>query len=160
MQEALSKELIEKIDEARVDKAKVIKAIEFATNHHKGQKRLTGEDFVCHPLKVAISSLENDLEQDTNIIVASLLHDVVEDTSIKIADIWQEFGRETAKLVEGLSRRKTINDVTANLMIDSLIDKFHAPIIKDRLRAIKLFRPYTTMNQSCPWTGSCPLSLE
>ena len=139
MQEALSKELVEKLDESLVDKAKVIKAIEFAREHHMGQKRLSGEDFVCHPLKVAISSLENDLRQNTDIIVASLLHDVVEDTGVKIADIWQTFGLDIAKLVEGLSRRKKINHTTADLMIDSVMDKFCAPIVRERFRQVKLF---------------------
>ena len=145
MQKALFQELIEKLDEARVDKAKVVKAIEFAGYHHAGQKRLTGEDFVCHPLKVAISSTENDLKQDTDIIVASLLHDVVEDTGVKIADIWREFDCNVAELVEGLSRKNRISAETANIVIDSLIDKFHAPIIKNSLRQVKLFTKEKTI---------------
>ena len=100
---------------------------------------------MCHPLKVAISSLDNDLRQDTDIIVASLLHDVVEDTHVKIADIWQAFDCNAAELVEGLSRKNRINAATADIVIDALIDGFCAPIIKKSLRQVKLFTKEKTV---------------
>ncbi len=58
------------------------RAYRFAEEAHTGQKRLTGEDFVEHPLAVAI--ILADLGMDLATLQAALLHDVVEDTSIPL----------------------------------------------------------------------------
>lgn len=51
------------------------KAYEYAYNEHKGMKRLTGDDFITHPLEV--TKILMDLNVDDTTIIASLLHEVI-----------------------------------------------------------------------------------
>ena len=65
-------------------------AFEFAKQSHQGQKRMTGEDYIIHPLATAQNLAE--LKLSTPIIMAGLLHDVPEDTSNTLEDIRKNFG--------------------------------------------------------------------
>lgn len=85
----------------------ILRALDFAINAHDGQKRVSGEDYVIHPILVAQILVDYDLDQST--IVAALLHDVVEDTEYKIEDIIREYGEEVATLVEGVTKLDKIN---------------------------------------------------
>lgn len=78
------------------------KAYMLADKMHKGQYRKTGEAYVEHPVAVAAIVLELGL--DTTSIVAALLHDVVEDTAVTLEEIEKEFGKETAHLVDGVTK--------------------------------------------------------
>jgi len=78
------------------------KAINFAEESHQEQKRLTGEPFVNHPLRVAL--LLTQMKLDLNTIIAGLLHDVVEDTKITNQQIRSEFNEEIAFLVNSLTK--------------------------------------------------------
>src|SRR5271170_4628809 len=78
------------------------KAWEFCLEHHKGQKRLSGEPYVLHPLEVALVLAEMKL--DSTAIAAGLLHDAVEDTPAKIGDITAKFGEQVAHIVEGVTK--------------------------------------------------------
>lgn len=77
-------------------------AITFAILWHDGQYRSSGEEYVCHPLSVAMILV--DLGMDTETIVAALLHDVVEDTAATLSDLIREFGKEVAALVDGVTK--------------------------------------------------------
>src|SRR5690554_3272739 len=74
----------------------------FARNAHEGQKRVSGEAFLEHPLGVAYILAE--LELDIVSIAAALLHDVVEDTDVESKIIKKEFGDEIARLVDGVTK--------------------------------------------------------
>ena len=78
------------------------KAYQYAKDNHKEQKRLSGEEYIIHPLSVAY--ILADLELDDSTIAAALLHDVVEDTEITHEDIIDEFGEEIAEMVEGVTK--------------------------------------------------------
>ena len=82
------------------------RAFAFAEEAHHGQKRLTGEDFVEHP--VAVATILADLGMDMVTLQAALLHDTVEDTVISVADIERDFGDEVATLVDGLTKLERI----------------------------------------------------
>jgi guanosine-3',5'-bis(diphosphate) 3'-pyrophosphohydrolase len=77
-------------------------AYERAATAHHGQRRLSGEDYVNHPLEVA--AILADLELDAETIAAALLHDTVEDTNLTTAEVQREFGPEVARLVEGVTK--------------------------------------------------------
>lgn len=77
------------------------RAYRFASQAHEGQNRLSGDPFILHGLEVARILAELGLDPPT--IAAALLHDVVEDTGVTIKKLVQEFGREVAGLVEGLT---------------------------------------------------------
>ena len=77
-------------------------AYELAEQSHKGQKRLTGEPYISHP--VAVAAILADLHLDAQTICAALLHDVIEDTPTAKEEIVAQFGREVAELVDGVSK--------------------------------------------------------
>jgi GTP pyrophosphokinase len=80
----------------------VRKAYERAATAHTGQRRLSGEDYVNHPLEVA--AILADLELDGETIAAALLHDTVEDTNLTADEVRREFGPEVARLVDGVTK--------------------------------------------------------
>lgn len=86
----------------RLDLEQIDRALRFSASAHRGQKRLSGEDFIQHSIAVARTLVEQLL--DTTSIVAALLHDVVEDSDIRTEDIAREFGAEVAGIVDGLTK--------------------------------------------------------
>ncbi len=87
----------------------------FAMKAHEGQVRLSGGPYLEHPLQVALTLAE--LQLDTSSLVAALLHDVSEDCGLSISDIAARFGPEVAKLVDGVTKLgklslQTPDDVT------------------------------------------------
>lgn len=102
--EELIAELTEKINASgkSYDVDAINHAITFAILWHDGQFRTSGEEYVCHPLSVAIILV--DLGMDTPTIEAALLHDVVEDTEATLNDLIREFGKEVTSLVDGVTK--------------------------------------------------------
>ena len=88
----------------------ILKAYNYAKNNHKNQKRLSGEDYIIHPLEVA--TILANLKMDDATICAAFLHDVVEDTPITNEDIVNEFGEEIAEMVAGVTKLGKIQYVT------------------------------------------------
>jgi GTP pyrophosphokinase len=86
----------------RLDLEQIDRAFRFSASAHRGQKRVSGEDFITHSIAVARTLVEQQL--DTTSIVAALLHDVVEDSDIRMDDIGREFGAEVAGIVDGLTK--------------------------------------------------------
>ncbi len=80
------------------------RAYEYAKTAHEGQKRLTGDPYIIHP--IATANTLCDLEMDTSSVIAALLHDVVEDATHSVEDIEKDFGPEVAKLVDGVTKLK------------------------------------------------------
>jgi GTP pyrophosphokinase len=87
---------------AKADLKEIERAYRFAAEHHEGQKRLSGEDFVQHPLSVAM--ILADLGLDTTTLQAALLHDTVEDTDVTVEDLEETFGPQVAHIVDGLTK--------------------------------------------------------
>ncbi|NLX90107.1 MAG: bifunctional (p)ppGpp synthetase/guanosine-3',5'-bis(diphosphate) 3'-pyrophosphohydrolase [Firmicutes bacterium] len=86
----------------REDWALVRKAYQFALKAHEGQKRVSGDSFITHPLGVA--SILAELELDLVTIMTGLLHDVLEDTPVTYEELDDEFGEEVAALVDGVTK--------------------------------------------------------
>ncbi len=84
------------------DLAAIDRAIETACCAHEGQRRSSGEEYVCHPVMVA--SILVDLGMDSETIEAALLHDVVEDTEVTLRDLEKQFGPGVAALVDGVTK--------------------------------------------------------
>ena len=80
----------------------ITKAYELADKAHAGQKRRSGEPYICHPIHVA--RLLVDLGMDSESIEGALLHDVVEDTDITLDEIKSMFGAEVMHLVDGVTK--------------------------------------------------------
>lgn len=86
--------------------ALIEQAYTFARDAHQGQLRVSGEEYIHHPLGVA--KILSELQIDATSICASLLHDVVEDTSISLETIEKKFGKEIAMLVDGVTKLSRI----------------------------------------------------
>ena len=82
-------------------------AYKFAANGHKNQKRKSGEDYITHPLQVALYLAELNLDKET--IIAAFLHDLIEDTDVTYSDIKKDFGKEVADIVDGVTKLDKIN---------------------------------------------------
>ncbi|MCW7493746.1 bifunctional (p)ppGpp synthetase/guanosine-3',5'-bis(diphosphate) 3'-pyrophosphohydrolase [Leptospira sp. 2 VSF19] len=113
------------------------KAYHIADKMHEGQKRLSGEPYIIHPMNVA--SVLDELGLDERAIAAGLLHDVVEDTSYTKEDMAREFGEDIAALVEGVTKISEIKSQSKETEAAENIRKMLLATIKDvRVMLIKL----------------------
>lgn len=86
--------------EADLDLVKL--AYEYADEAHKGQMRRSGVEYIQHPLETAYNLAT--MRMDLPTIMAGLLHDVPEETECTLADLDKNFGKEVARLVEGITK--------------------------------------------------------
>lgn len=113
----------------------------YSAKVHEGQKRLSGEPYLTHPLEVA--NILADMKLDLESIACGLLHDVVEDTHTTIEEIRQMFGTDIAKIIGGVTKISTLAFDTARArqaenfrkMILAMADDIRVILIKlaDRL---------------------------
>jgi len=90
----------------KVDLDMIRLAYEYAADAHKGQKRMSGEDYMQHSLETTYALAKMNIDLPT--VLAGLLHDVPEDTERTLKDIEKNFGKEVAGLVEGITKLGTI----------------------------------------------------
>ena len=83
------------------------KAYMYAFEKHFGVKRLTGEDYITHPLNVAY--ILTEIHADAETLSAALLHDVIEDCEVTKEEIEEIFGAEIALLVDGVTKINRLN---------------------------------------------------
>ncbi|HEU4356716.1 MAG TPA: bifunctional (p)ppGpp synthetase/guanosine-3',5'-bis(diphosphate) 3'-pyrophosphohydrolase, partial [Actinomycetota bacterium] len=91
---------------AKADLREIERAFRFAEEHHRGQKRISGDDFISHPLSV--TQILAELGLDTTTLIAALLHDTVEDTDVTLEELEDGFGQEIARIVDGLTKLDAI----------------------------------------------------
>ena len=85
------------------DDLKLIKsAYDYAYKKHFGQKRISGDDYITHPLNVAW--ILTEINADAYAISAALLHDTIEDSDSTKEDIEAHFGSTIALLVDGVTK--------------------------------------------------------
>lgn len=127
------------------DKKEIRKAFEMALESHKDMRRKSGEPYIYHPIAVAQIAAE-EIGLGTTSIVCALLHDVVEDTDITLDDIEREFGKKTAKIIDGLTKIAGVFDYNSSLqaenfrkMLLTLADDVRVILIKlaDRLHNMR-----------------------
>jgi len=88
------------------------KAYNYAKSLHDGQFRQSGEPYISHPLNVAY--ILSEMHADTDTICAGLLHDTLEDTEITKEAIAEDFNKEIANLVDGVTKISKLNFSTKN----------------------------------------------
>ncbi|OIO39269.1 MAG: hypothetical protein AUJ71_01115 [Candidatus Omnitrophica bacterium CG1_02_49_16] len=86
----------------KADTTLVELAYEYAAQAHAGQTRRSGEPYIQHPLRTALTLAQIRAEND--VVIAGLLHDVPEDTGRPLAEIEKQFGKKIAALVEGITK--------------------------------------------------------
>ncbi|BAT71831.1 GTP pyrophosphokinase [Thermosulfidibacter takaii ABI70S6] len=113
------------------------RAFERANQAHQGQKRLSGEPYIVHPLEVAL--ILSEMRMDPITVAAALLHDVLEDTEITKKELEKEFGEEITFLVESVSKISKIEAKTHIQRQAETIRKMLLAMAKDlRVIIIKL----------------------
>ncbi|MET3115269.1 guanosine-3',5'-bis(diphosphate) 3'-pyrophosphohydrolase [Pedobacter sp. CG_S7] len=129
----------------RGDKKEIRKAFDMALESHKDMRRKSGEPYIYHPIAVAQIAAE-EIGLGTTSIVCALLHDVVEDTDMTLEDIEREFGKKTAKIIDGLTKISGVFDYNSSLqaenfrkMLLTLADDVRVILIKlaDRLHNMR-----------------------
>ncbi|MEC9108678.1 MAG: RelA/SpoT family protein [Bacteroidota bacterium] len=91
------------------DKKLIRKAFNFAVDAHEHQRRISGEAYIFHPIAVA-KIVAYEIGLDAISIAAALIHDVVEDNSnYSIQNIKKIFGKDIARIVDGLTKISNIN---------------------------------------------------
>lgn len=118
------------------DKEIILNAVKFAEKCHKGQLRASGEEYIIHPISVAVNLL--NMRADVEMIIAGLLHDVVEDSPVTYEDVAKIYGKNVANLVDGvtkISKLKASNKTEQNAetirkMLFAMIKDIRVIIIK------------------------------
>ena len=128
------------------DKALIRKALDVAIEAHSSQTRKSGKPYIFHPISVA-KIVASKIGLDAQSIASALLHDVVEDTKYSIEKIEEIFGKEIAKIVDGLTKisklkkEKILSIQAENFrkMLLTLNDDIRVILIKiaDRLHNMK-----------------------
>ena len=83
------------------------KAVAYANEKHKFQKRKDGSPYIIHPL--AVAAVVSEMGLDTDAILGALLHDCIEDTDASHDEIAGIFGETVAELVEGVTKLTRAN---------------------------------------------------
>lgn len=81
---------------------KIKEAYQFALEKHKGMKRLTGEDFITHPLHVA--KIVNSLNVDATTIIGALLHEVMNNGETELDELKEKFDSTVATIVDSITK--------------------------------------------------------
>ena len=128
------------------------KAIQFATEKHKGQKRLDGQDYITHPILVSNSLI------DTQSKIVGMLHDILEDTDTTYEELTNIFGKHVAECVHILTKSedepysnyidriaKSNNEMVKNVKIADLIHNLSTiDNIPDKEKRERLKKRYET----------------
>lgn len=85
------------------DKADIRRAFEIAVEAHKSMRRKSGEPYIHHPIAVA-QIVVDEIGLGTESAICALLHDTVEDTDITLEDIEMNFDKQSAKIIDGLTK--------------------------------------------------------
>ena len=148
--ESILEKILENPAYKESDRKLIEKAFELAKSAHSGQKRLSGEEYLSHPLHVAYFLSELGLDATT--VAAGILHDTIEDTLVTYKDIEKEFGKDIAFLVEGVTKLSKIeydgnpNEKKNNTEhLNSLKKMFFAMAEDIRVILIKLADRYHNM---------------
>ncbi|MBY6129626.1 bifunctional (p)ppGpp synthetase/guanosine-3',5'-bis(diphosphate) 3'-pyrophosphohydrolase [Qipengyuania aquimaris] len=132
-------ELVERVLEydPDADEAMLNRAYVYTVQKHGTQTRASGDPYFSHPVEVA--GLMTDLKLDQETIATALLHDTVEDTLATIDDIEANFGKDVARLVDGVTKLSKIEQMPENERAAENLRKFLLAMSEDiRVLLVKL----------------------
>ncbi len=113
------------------------KAYDVAAKMHEGQLRKSGEPYLIHPM--AVVKILAELGMDEYTLEAGLLHDVVEDTEYTSEMLEEEFGKEVALLVDGVTKISSLAYENKEAQQAETLRKMFLAMSKDiRVLIIKL----------------------
>ncbi|QZH75503.1 MAG: bifunctional (p)ppGpp synthetase/guanosine-3',5'-bis(diphosphate) 3'-pyrophosphohydrolase [Erythrobacter sp.] len=132
-------ELVERVMayDPQADEAMLNRAYVYTVQKHGSQMRASGDPYFSHPVEVA--GLMTDLKLDQETIITALLHDTVEDTLATIEDIEKHFGKDVARLVDGVTKLSKIEQLPENERAAENLRKFLLAMSEDlRVLLVKL----------------------
>ena len=124
---------------------KVTKALLFADNAHKEQKRKNSNlPYIFHPIQVY--HLLRMVSDDQDVLIAGLLHDTIEDCGITYDEIKHQFGDRVANLVkevtndnQGNPQLKTKEGLMIKLVdiLHNISDNNDTPYLKKKIKFVE-----------------------
>lgn len=107
-----------------------LKALTFARDKHKGQKRKGGEPYLVHPLMMACNALCIGIKEDS-VIATILLHDVCEDCNVGIEELpVDEIVRRGVALVTFQVMEGETKEIAKNRYYNEMLESREASITK------------------------------
>ncbi len=130
--EYLEAQLLSHLDEHQI--AKVLRAYQTAETAHAGQMRDEGTPYILHPLRVAVSLVDELEIYSPKLVCSALLHDVIEDSPTTREEIAALFGEDVARVVWLLTKFEDVS-LGDYLAAIEAAGETGAPIVKlcDRL---------------------------
>ena len=132
-------ELVERVKryDPQADEAMINRAYVFSVQKHGSQKRASGDPYFSHPIEVA--GILTDFNLDDQTIVTALLHDTIEDTLVTYDEIESAFGRDVARMVDGVTKLSKIEAMSENERAAENLRKFLLAMSDDiRVLLVKL----------------------
>ena len=132
-------ELVERVKryDPNADEAMINRAYVFSVQKHGGQKRASGDPYFSHPIEVA--GILTDFYLDDQTIVTALLHDTIEDTLVTHEEIEAAFGKDVARMVDGVTKLSKIEAMSENERAAENLRKFLLAMSDDiRVLLVKL----------------------
>ncbi|MBP7477322.1 MAG: bifunctional (p)ppGpp synthetase/guanosine-3',5'-bis(diphosphate) 3'-pyrophosphohydrolase [Chitinophagales bacterium] len=100
------------------DKENLRLGFEMALDAHKDMRRKSGEPYIFHPIAVA-RIVSEEMGLDAESVICALLHDTVEDSELTIEDIAIAFGKDTSRIVDGLTKISGVFDMHSSLQAEN-----------------------------------------
>ena len=132
-------ELVERVKryDPQADEAMINRAYVFSVQKHGSQKRASGDPYFSHPIEVA--GILTDFNLDDQTIVTALLHDTIEDTLVTYDEIEGAFGKDVARMVDGVTKLSKIEAMSENERAAENLRKFLLAMSDDiRVLLVKL----------------------
>ncbi|NML09656.1 bifunctional (p)ppGpp synthetase/guanosine-3',5'-bis(diphosphate) 3'-pyrophosphohydrolase [Sphingobium sp. AR-3-1] len=132
-------ELVERVKryDPDADEAMINRAYVFSVQKHGSQKRASGDPYFSHPIEVA--GILTDFNLDDQTIVTALLHDTIEDTLVTYEEIEAAFGKDVARMVDGVTKLSKIEAMSENERAAENLRKFLLAMSDDiRVLLVKL----------------------
>jgi len=132
-------ELVERVlaYEPEADEAMLNRAYVYSVQKHGSQKRASGDPYFSHPIEVA--GILTELFLDDRTIVTALLHDTIEDTLTTTQEVEKLFGKDVARLVDGVTKLSKIEAQSENQRAAENLRKFLLAMSDDiRVLLVKL----------------------
>ncbi|MCK0533104.1 MULTISPECIES: RelA/SpoT family protein [Sphingomonadales] len=132
-------ELVERVKryDPDADEAMINRAYVFSVQKHGSQKRASGDPYFSHPIEVA--GILTDFSLDDQTIVTALLHDTIEDTLVTYDEIESAFGKDVARMVDGVTKLSKIEAMSENERAAENLRKFLLAMSDDiRVLLVKL----------------------
>ena len=132
-------ELVEKVRsyDPDADEGLINRAYVFSMKAHGDQQRASGDPYFSHPIEVA--GILTDLKLDDQTIATAILHDTIEDTLATPQEIEKLFGKDVARLVDGVTKLSKIEAQSESERAAENLRKFLLALSDDiRVLLVKL----------------------